>query len=180
VTKGIRSRWPEQPDEQVREVLRARSERLRAPVAAVVEDAVEWVAEFPVGDERYAIPLVALRAAVPLRRVTAVPLSKPHVVGILRFGGRMLTALSLASLLGIKGWSEDPAVLLVVDAGGGRLVALDCEVIPRPVALPLPVVEEARTQGARAITDVVHDRRVVHLIELSLLLGHDGAVRDGA
>ena len=75
-----------------------------------------------------ALPLESLRAAVPLRMVTPVPLSPPHVIGILRFQGQILTAMSLSSLLGGRGWREDPAVLLVVDPGmGGRLLALDCQ-----------------------------------------------------
>ena len=175
-----RSRLPETPDARTRELLAERAARLRAPVGAVKEEPVEWVAEFPVGDERYAIRLLSLRAAVPLRRVTQVPLSRPHVVGILRFGGQMLTALSMASLLGIKGWSQDPAVLLVVDPGNGRLVALDCEEIPRPVGLPLPAVEEARARGARPMIDVLHERKLVYLIDLELLLARELEARNGA
>ena len=86
------------------------------------------------------MPLESLRAALPLRLVTPVPLSQPHVIGVLRYQGQVLAALSLASLLGGHGWRQDPAVLLVVDRGDGELCALDCEAIPRPF-------EPARRRG---------------------------------
>src|SRR5262249_57706996 len=99
-------------------------------------EATFWVAEFPVGDERYAVPLQRLRGSVPLRLVTPVPLSPPHVVGILRFQGQVIAALSLAALLGGRGWRQDPAVLLVVEGPSGDLLALDCEQVPQPLAAP--------------------------------------------
>lgn len=176
----IRSRVPDQLDAKTREVLAQRAERLRAPAVAANEGPVEWVGEFPVGDERFAIPLSALRAAIPLRRVTPVPLSRPHIVGILRFQGHILTALSMASLLGIKGWGQDPEVLLVVDPGWGPLVAIDCERVPRPIGLALPAVEEARARGGKPILEVAHDGHIVNLLDLSKLLDRRTGARGGA
>jgi purine-binding chemotaxis protein CheW len=173
----IRSRAPEALDAKTRDVLARRAARLRAP-ESTTEDPVELVAEFPLGNERYAIPLSVLRAAVPLRRVTPVPLSRPHVVGILRFQGRMLTAFSMASLLGIRGWSHDPAVLLVVEAGADRLVAFDCEQIPRPVGLATPALEAARARGAAEI-EVVHDGAIIRVIDIARLLDRAIGARGG-
>ena len=179
MSRGTRPRVPELPDEKTRKILTQRAERLRAPPLASKEGPVEWVAEFPVGEDRYAIPLSALRAAVPLRRVTPVPLSLPHVVGILRFQGQIVTALSMASLLGIKGWNQDPAVLLVVDPGWGRLVALDCEESPRPIGLALAAVEETRARGLGPILEVVHEGPIVHLVDLGRLLDRRTGARGG-
>lgn len=160
---------PREPEE-VRDLLRRRAERLRAPPPHEDEAEVLWVGEFVVGEERYALPLSCLRAAVPLRTVTPVPMSPPHVVGILRFQGQILTALSLSSLLGGRGWREDPAVLLVVDAGS-RMVALDCEQTPKPSVLPLALVEEARgrTRGA-AVELLLPGGRQVTLLDPARLL----------
>ncbi len=129
------------------------------------------MAEFPVGEETYALPLETLRAAVPLRMVTPVPLSPPHVIGILRFQGQIVAALSLASLLGGRGWREDPAVLLVVDPGFGRLVALDCERIPKPTGLPHAQVEEARARSTGAVCEItLAGTRQVNLLDLGRLM----------
>ncbi|MGE0546212.1 MAG: chemotaxis protein CheW [Kofleriaceae bacterium] len=126
-------------------VLEQRAERLRQRPREAGDDAVCWLADVAVGQERYAIELDQLRAAVPLRSVRPTPLSPPHVIGILRFQGQLITALSFASLLGVRGWQRDPNVLLVIEYGPHRqLVALDSEITPVPRALPLALVEEAR------------------------------------
>ena len=152
-------------------LLERRAERVRARPAASTEDALVWVAEFPVGEVNCAIPLEALRAAVPLKSVTPVPHSPPHVVGILRYQGQILTALSLASLLGGLGWREDPAVLLVVDSGFG-LLALDCERIPKPMGLPRTLVDEARARSGNepGAEITLPDLRQVLLIDLRRLM----------
>ncbi len=156
---------------ELNELLERRAARVREKPRAPEDESVLWVAEFPVGEDIYAIPLDVLRAAVPLRSVTPVPLSPPHVIGILRFQGQILTALSLASLLGGRGWREDPAVLLVVDPGFGRLVAVDCEQIPKPVGLPLAQVNEARSRAAGPVTDVtLPGPRQVQLLDLRRLM----------
>src|SRR2546423_7874892 len=142
----VEPRFHDDLTQEERDLLERRAARLREKPRATEEESVLWAAEFPVGEDSYALPLESLRAAVPLKMVTPVPLSPPHVIGILRFQGQIITALSLASLLGGRGWREDPAVLLVVDSGFGRLVALDCERIPKPVGLPHALVEQARAR----------------------------------
>jgi purine-binding chemotaxis protein CheW len=157
----------------VAEILRVRAERLRAAPTGDEEETELWVAEFPVGDERFALPLDALRAVLPLSAVTAVPLSPPHVVGVLRFDGHLVSVLSLASLLGSPGWRQDPTVVVVVDPGWGRLAALDCEAIPRAVPISAAAVEAARAAsgGGPAVELVLSgDRQRLNVIDLRKLL----------
>jgi purine-binding chemotaxis protein CheW len=107
--------------------------------------------------------------------VTPVPLSAPHVIGVLRFQGQVLAALSLASLLGGHGWRQDPAVLLVVERGDGELCAVDCEAIPRPLGLPVAAVEAARAQTDGPILEVFSNQQLVHLIDPPRLFMRAGA-----
>jgi purine-binding chemotaxis protein CheW len=156
---------------ELNELLVRRAQRIRQKPAEAEDEDLLWVAEFPVGEETYALPLDTLRAAVPLKMVTPVPLSPPHVIGILRFQGQIVTALSLASLLGGRGWREDPAVLLVVDPGFGRLVALDCERIPKPSGLPQAQVVEARARSTGATCEItLAGTRQVILLDLLRLM----------
>jgi purine-binding chemotaxis protein CheW len=165
----------ETQEQEARELLERRASRLRAQGEATVEESVHWIAEFPLGEERYALSLETLRAALPLKMVTPVPLSAPHVVGVLRFQGQVLAALSLASLLGGHGWRQDPAVLLVVDRGDGELCALDCEAVPRPTTIPMSAVEAARVRAEGAVTEVfTQDRQLIHLIDLKRLFALRG------
>jgi chemotaxis signal transduction protein len=166
---------------ELNELLEQRAARVHDVPQTESEDEASLlhVAEFPVGEETWAIPLSVLRAAVPLRSVTPVPLSPPHVIGILRFQGQIVAALSLASLLGGRGWREDPAVLLVLDAGGGHLVAVDCERIPKPGTLPHALVAEARSRNPGAVVEVtLPGLKEVHLLDLPALIAKTQERRD--
>lgn len=154
-----------------RSLLELRARRLATAAAEEKEEALVYFAEFPVGEHAYAVPLEAVRAALPLRLVTPVPLSPPHIVGVLRFQGRIISAVSVEALLGVRGWQQDPAVLLVVDPGFGELTAIDCERIPVAMALPRSAVEAALQGSDAAVVEVMTpDRRQVHLIKLGQLL----------
>src|SRR5438270_9412609 len=168
----VEPRFPDDITQEERDLLERRAARLREKPRVAEEESVLWAAEFPVGEDSYALPLESLRAAVPLKMVTPVPLSPPHVIGILRFQGQILTAMSLSSLLGGRGWREDPAVLLVVDPGlGGRLFALDCERIPKPISLPISAVEEARGRAKGSLADgTLPGLQQVNLIDLGRLM----------
>lgn len=158
-------------DPSVQRLLEQRAALLRQKPQGLEQEAVVWVAEFRVGEETCAIPLPLLRAAVPLRMVTPVPLSPPYVLGVLRFQGQILTAMSLASLLGVRGWRVDPAVLLVVEKPGTQeLAALDCEETPRPLALPSAAVEEAMSRSQGVSVELSHEGRVIMLLDLKRLL----------
>jgi purine-binding chemotaxis protein CheW len=162
---------PSEVETSVDAILERRAERARAATDAGKAEATLPVAEFSLGKDRYAIPLAALRAVLPLKVVTPVPRSPGHVLGVLRFQGQLLTAVSLVTLLGVKGWRQDCAVLLVVEREDGRRVAIDCEHIPRIDALPLRAVDQARARGAGAVHDVTAaDLHTVGLVDVAALL----------
>lgn len=168
------------PPEFVR-VLEARAARLRVRRAAELAEGDQILtAEFSIGDELFAFHLEALRSVVPLSRVTPVPLSPPGVIGVVRFQGQLLTALSLPGLLSGCAWTSDPSVLLIAEASAGQLIGFDCEKVPRPGTLPRALVEVAR-QGAGATAAVVEvplpGGVSVRLVDFEALLArfHGGA-----
>jgi purine-binding chemotaxis protein CheW len=183
VTRSIRPRARVVPEE-VRALLEERAARLRAPPPADDDEEVGlWLAEFHIGGERYALPLASLRAALPLRLVTPVPLSPPHVIGVLRFQGQVIAAVSIASLLGVRGWRQDPAVLLVVDPGFGpganALTALDCEEIPRAITVPQRLVDDALAGEAGPVHELHLGDDLVHYVDPARLLDRRSAGRHG-
>ncbi len=169
------------PGDDVYRLLQARAERLKAQLASKADEATLMVAQFRVGEEQYAIPLSAFRAAVPLKLVTSVPLSPPEVVGIFRYQGQVVSALSLASLLGVRGWRLDPTVLLVVEPFPGKLIGLDCEEIPKPCPLPLALIEKAKHAGGEAVVELfIEGSGHLHLLDLAALLGKREWKRNGS
>lgn len=171
---NVRPRALEVTDEASVRVLEARAERLRAAPGSATELARRWVAQFRAGDDLHAVPLEALVAAVPLRFVTPVPLSPPQIIGIVRHAGEVLPAYSLSALLGGRGWRQDPSILLILELGGRRL-ALDCEEIPRAVALPAGDVEHALATAQGPIARARVEGDTLHLLDVDRLISEAGA-----
>lgn len=160
---------------ELRAVLEARAARLSQVEEADSTEASSWLAEFRVGDVQYAVELGLLRACLPLRTVTPLPLAPPHVIGLLLFQGQVLTAVSLATILGIRGWREDPAVLLVLEVGAGQLIAVDSEQIPRPRTLPTRLLDDARARSSGALLELTTpELRRLNVIVASELLTRVG------
>ncbi len=169
-------------DLAVEQILAHRAERARAaaPDAEAQGEATLPVAELGLGDDRYAIPLASLRAVLPLRLVTPVPRAPVHVIGVLRFQGQLLTAVSLMSLLGVKGWRQDCAVLLVLEREDGHRFAVDCEHVPRIEALPQRAVDQARARGGGPVHEVTATGlRTVGLVDVPALLAQAAEVARG-
>jgi purine-binding chemotaxis protein CheW len=167
---------PTPPD--VDDVLLRRADRMRRKRANVAEEQDTtaagsfWVAQIRVAGDTYALPLGQVRAAMPLRMVSPVPLAPSFVLGILRFRGEAVVAMSLVSLLGVRGWRVDPAVLIIVETGRRR-IALDCEEVPQAAPISRALVEEARAQAAGTVVTRVpgRDGKALLLIgDLELLI----------
>jgi len=166
--------------EEVRVLLQARADRLKAKLTSQADEPVLMVAQFRVGEAQYAIPLRDFRAAVPLKLVTPVPLAPPQVVGVFRYQGQVVSALSLASLLEVRSWRLDPTVLLVVEPILGQLIGLDCEEIPKPCPLPLTAVQKAKERDRGPIVELFIPGSVpIHLIDLAALLDQGAWTRRG-
>ena len=152
-------------------LLEARAIRLAAPAHEAASEETVGLATFAVGDLEVGLPLDALRAALPLRRVTPVPLAPPEVIGVLRFSGAVLPVYSLAFMLGGQPSRRDSTHLLVVERGAGRLVAFDCVQVPLATTRPAREIElaRARTREGEPLTDVMLGDRVLTLVDVGRL-----------
>lgn len=180
---------------EVRALLEARAVRMAAPSALGIDDgALEhdtlWLATFTVGDIEVAVPLASIRAAIPLRRVTSVPLAPREIVGIVRWNGQVVPVCSLAILLGEERSRGDSTTLLVVEGAAGRTLALDCAQIPLAVRHSLREIDAARARpraalasrpaagrgraaGPSAIVELRREDRALLLLELDRIFGDE-------
>jgi chemotaxis signal transduction protein len=177
---------PRRPDEPMTAAEAARLQIRAGELArGVAELAPELdglsVATFPVGDDIYAIPLEHLRAAIPLAAVTPIPRAPSHIIGIVRFRGQAVTVLSFAAIFGVGGWRVDPAVLVVLGGPGNRVIAIDCEQIPRASVLPVAAVAVARSTRTGPVVELAIPAlgRVMLLDDLEPLFGAQGRRPDG-
>jgi chemotaxis signal transduction protein len=158
-------------DASTSEILRRRAERLRAPPVEESDVAVESFAAFSIDSERFALPLASLKAIIELTLVTPVPLVPAHVIGIVRYQGEIVTALSLAALLRDRSWSADTRFLLIVEPEPGRVVGLDCGEIPLAMTLPRQVVASARERDDGAVREVMTpEHQLIGILDVPRLL----------
>lgn len=168
---------PQAPVDPVQALLRARRARLEARLAGAAAEAEQlWLASFELGGTTWAFPLEALRAALPVNRVTPVPLAPRGVVGLVRYESEPVTVLSLGVLLGGRSWQRDPGTLLLVEHGGRRL-GLDCQQVPRPEVVGRAQVAAAAASAEGPWSEVVEPERRVRLIDLGRLLASGGGAR---
>lgn len=157
-------------DDLDRAVLERRAERLALPAAREEAGGGDLVAKFQLGDAFYAFPLARMRAIVPLRSVTAVPLAPRGVLGVVRWRRRIITAFSLPALLGGAAWRSDAEVLLVVELAPDHHVAVDCAEIPRSVALAENAIDRATPRAPGVDEVALGDGGTVLLLDLSRLV----------
>jgi chemotaxis protein methyltransferase CheR len=146
-------------EDEATALLQRRAERLRRPTPAAAESGDEGleVGLFAMGQRTFALPLECLKAVVPWRTVTPVPLSAPSVLGVTRFHSEVVAVFSLAAMLGGPDAPRpESSLLLVLEAGNGSLVAIDCAEVPRPANLMRKVVDEAWGHATGAVA-TLHD-----------------------
>jgi chemotaxis signal transduction protein len=160
------------PSAAVISLLERRAERLKQPVEEELPaDSQAWIAELPLGEDSYGIPLEQLRGATRGSRVTPVPLAPPEVIGLFRFRGELYTALSLPALLGGAPTRHTPSIVLIVEYGDGQGIGLGCDEIPRLIGVPDRAISDLRQPGAPPVRSVpVPGRRPLNVVNLSRLL----------
>jgi CheY-like chemotaxis protein/chemotaxis signal transduction protein len=107
----------------------------RAAKAGRLDEEPTWIARVEAGGVAFGIPLTSLLGVVPVSGLVPVPLSPPHVLGVVRFRGEVLAALSAAWLAGASGARAHQEAFLVAQSPSGRRFALDCERVPEPMLL---------------------------------------------
>jgi purine-binding chemotaxis protein CheW len=122
-------------------LLDMRAQRAAQSVGRLDEEP-RWIARVEAGGLCFGIPLTSLLGVVPASGLVPVPLSPPHVLGVVRFRGEVLAALSAAWLAGGGASATEQKAFLVAQSPSGRRFALDCQRVPEPMLL-----REA-TQGA--------------------------------
>lgn len=126
---------------QHRALLDARSATLaRRGIATARQAATRPLLLCACGPDRYGLPLSAIVQVVPARPCTPVPGAPPELLGVAALGGRVVSVLALARVLGRTVAAPAESGHFVVLRGGGAPVALGVDralgVVDAPLADP--------------------------------------------
>ena len=119
----------------------------------------------PVGDDRYAVELTAVREVVRGPEITPLPGAPETILGVLNLRGDVVPVLDTAALLGI-GRVQRPDFAVVADTEQGP-AALAADATPATVALSAPSGSAELPAGAGRFTV---GEEVVTLLDLAVLL----------
>jgi purine-binding chemotaxis protein CheW len=110
-----------------RELLKERARALARPIKAIVHSSSRGMVVFSLGDERYAIETRYVHTAQRLPRITPLPGTAAHVVGLASAYGELLVVFDLRALLGTArpAHSESSRMLLLGEHGAELAIIAD-------------------------------------------------------
>lgn len=159
-------------DEVHRETLARRRHTLaRSPDEGAHQDTRD-VAVLALGEERIAVPLEAVREFVTVDRLTPVPSTPEHVLGIANHRGELVPVVDVRGALSIQGARSETETVLMVDLDEGATgVAVDA--IRETVAVPDDQVGETSSPGDSSLGNVEHRDRTLTILDLHEVLTSD-------
>ncbi len=96
-----------------------RAEALAAPVATGVATDAPPLLVFRVSGETYAVPGHHVREVRPVGQLTSLPGTPPFVAGLINVRGRVVTALDLRPVFGLRMDGEAPSIVMLMAGSGG-------------------------------------------------------------
>ena len=132
---------------------------------------------FSLGDEEYAIPLLAVREVIAMPEVTPIPFSPPHFLGIMNLRGQVISVVDFRLKLGIKPQNSQETSVIICDLTtvclGVVVDSINHVIAPSPTELS----EKPQIHGSRSseyITQVYRRQEdLILLIDIGKALGVD-------
>lgn len=157
----------------------------RAEVAAASDEL--RLVSFAVAAQEYAIDIAAVQEIVQVpERITALPNTQSHVLGVISLRQRLLPLVSLRSVFGLSAvaLNEHHRIVVVALPGGSQVGLVTDSVkevlsVPRAQTEPMPGVlaQSQQLQEFASICRLDDGKRLVSIIDTEKLL-HMQAVRD--
>ncbi len=72
---------------------------------------------FRLGNEEYAVPLLAVKEVIAVPEITRVPATPPHFLGIMNLRGQVISVIDLRQKLGIKPQTTAETAVIICDLG---------------------------------------------------------------
>jgi purine-binding chemotaxis protein CheW len=99
------------------QILQERARALAAPQVAQDEGESIEVVEFVLSRERYGFEASRVRSVHPLRQLTVVPCTPPHVLGVVNLRGHVLAVIDIRRFFGLpqRGLADLDKVVVLTD-----------------------------------------------------------------
>jgi purine-binding chemotaxis protein CheW len=154
--------------------------RLVAPVAVAAEPA--QFLTFLLGDETFAIDILAIKEIIEYRNLTTVPLMPECVRGVLNLRGAVVPVLDLQSRFGRAASQVGKRTCIVIvelnTAHGRQVVGVLVDAVNEVLDIALDAIEPPPAFGARIRTDFIRgigkvDEKFVILLDVDQVFSVD-------
>ncbi len=146
----------------------------------IVENVTEYVAVY-LGNQLFGLPIERVQEVFVLGKVTAVPLARPEIAGLINLRGRIVTAIEMRRRLGLPERERDVQPMAVgVERNGesyGLVIDSVGEVLklPNESREPTPVNLDARLARVAAGIHRLEDQLLV-ILDVDCVLDLENAV----
>ena len=130
-----------------------------AEVAAIEDEGILQVLTVYIDNHVFGIPILEIQDVLQVRDLTRVPLSAPHIVGVMNLRGRIVTAISLRKGISANDTSECQDNMNVVIESGNELYSVLVDRVGDVLALDKGLIEEpplTLDESWREVTTGVH------------------------
>lgn len=129
---------------------------------------------FEVGDEEYAIDILAVQEINRMMPITRVPQSPPSVEGVINLRGRIIPVVDLRQRFGLAAGQRDGDARIVVVDVASRVLGFIVDKVNEVLRVDSSIVEPAPSLAAGAQADYVRgvgklDDRLLILLDLDRL-----------
>lgn len=170
-TPSLGSLFADLDEDQQEELSRRRRALSQAPDEGAHQDTRE-VAVLELGEERVAVPLEAVREFITVDRLTPVPSTPDHVLGLANHRGELVPVVDVRGALSIDG-APDPSngTVLVVDLDDGP-TGIAVNGVPDAVTVAADQIRPT-SAGEAALGTLSYRDRTLTIVDLPAVLASD-------
>ncbi|MBL0926730.1 MAG: chemotaxis protein CheW [Phycisphaerales bacterium] len=154
----------------------AQSGPLDCPATHAGEGGLLQLVSFVVGEEEFAVPILAVQEINRVLPITRVPQSPEFVEGVINLRGKIIPVVDLRRRFGLPAAEPSPDSRIVVVEVSGRVIGFTVDRVNEVLRIDPSVVEPPPAMATGSRTDYVSgvgklNDRLLILIELGRLFG---------
>jgi purine-binding chemotaxis protein CheW len=164
-------------DKETLHILQERAKALARPPASTEGEGFEHLLVFPLGEERYGVPVAAVQLTAPLieQMLARVPCTPDFIFGAVNIRGRIYSVMDIGRYFGLPPRTQpEKAHLLLVSSEesllGGEVmeIALLIDDLPKVAAVPLNDIKPPGSETSNRFQEYVRGVTSENLVILDL------------
>jgi len=147
-------------------------------IAGSSESELLQLVSFVVGDEEFAVPILAVQEINRMMQITRVPQSPEFVEGVINLRGKIIPVMDLRSRFGMERLSESADARIIVVEVANRVIGFTVDRVNEVLRIGSDIIDPPPTMVSGIDSDYVQgvgklDDRLLILLSLERLFSDD-------